>query len=80
MPPWATDGVVIGIADRAVAFETDPYCPRPPPIAGTSAFTRSLLQLGNGARATLVESFHCWPAGLLFVSGSRFFRRTLDRQ
>jgi Fe-S cluster assembly protein SufD len=52
----ATDGVVVGIADQAVLAKpihivhvaTNP---------GTSAFTRSLVQLGDGARATLVESF-----------------------
>jgi Fe-S cluster assembly protein SufD len=52
----ATDGVVVGIADGAAPS-------RPIQIihvataASASAFTRSLLQIGKGARVTLVESF-----------------------
>jgi Fe-S cluster assembly protein SufD len=52
----ATDGVVVGIADGAVLS-------RPIQIihvataTSASAFTRSHLQVGRGARATLVESF-----------------------
>jgi Fe-S cluster assembly protein SufD len=52
----ATDGVVVGIADGAAPS-------RPIQIihvataASASAFTRSHLRLGKGARATLVESF-----------------------
>jgi Fe-S cluster assembly protein SufD len=52
----ATDGVVIGIADRAVLSKPI-HIVHVATNSGTSAFTRSLLQLGNGARATLVESF-----------------------
>ena len=52
----ATDGVVIGVADRAVLSKPI-HIVHVATNSGTSAFTRSLLQLGNGARATLVESF-----------------------
>src|SRR5579859_3073605 len=51
-----TDGVVIGIADRALL--TKPvHIVHVSTGSGSAAFTRSLLQLGNGARATLIESF-----------------------
>src|SRR6202521_1667854 len=52
----ATDGVVIGIADQAVLSKPI-HIVHVATNSGTSAFTRSLLQLGNGAHATLVESF-----------------------
>jgi Fe-S cluster assembly protein SufD len=52
----ATDGVVISVADQAV-LKKPIHILRVATNSGTSAFTRSLLQLGNGARATLVESF-----------------------
>ncbi len=52
----ATDGVVIGIADRAVLSKPI-HIVHVATHSGTSAFTRSLLQVGNGVRATLVESF-----------------------
>ena len=51
-----TDGVVIGVADGTVLsrpIEIVHIATRP----STSAFTRSHLKLGHGARATLVESF-----------------------
>jgi Fe-S cluster assembly protein SufD len=52
----ATDGVVIGIADQAV-LSKPVHIIHVATSSGTSAFTRSLLQIGNGARVTLVESF-----------------------
>jgi Fe-S cluster assembly protein SufD len=52
----ATDGVVIGIADQAV-LSKPVHIIHVATSSGTSAFTRSLLQVGNGARVTLVESF-----------------------
>jgi Fe-S cluster assembly protein SufD len=52
----ATDGVVISVADQAV-LKKPIHILHVATNSGTSAFTRSLLQLGNGARATLVESF-----------------------
>src|SRR5882724_3332364 len=52
----ATDGVVIGIADQA-GISKPIYIVHVATNSGTSAFTRSLIQLGHGARATLVESF-----------------------
>ena len=51
-----TDGVVIGVTDGTVLsrpIEIVHIATRP----STSAFTRSHLKLGHGARATLVESF-----------------------
>jgi Fe-S cluster assembly protein SufD len=52
----ATDGVVISVADQAV-LKKPIHILHVATNSGTSAFTRSLVQLGNGARATLVESF-----------------------
>jgi Fe-S cluster assembly protein SufD len=52
----ATDGVVIGIADQAVLSKPI-HIIHVATSSATSAFTRSLVQLGNGVRATLVESF-----------------------
>jgi Fe-S cluster assembly protein SufD len=52
----ATDGVVIGIADQAVLSKPI-HIVHVSTSSGTSAFTRSLLQVGNGARVTLIESF-----------------------
>jgi len=52
----ATDGVVIGIADQAVLSKPI-HIVHVSTSSDTSAFTRSLLQVGNGARVTLIESF-----------------------
>src|SRR6202047_2323374 len=52
----ATDGVAIRIADQA-AISKPLHIVHVATNSGTSAFTRSLIQLGNRARATLVESF-----------------------
>jgi Fe-S cluster assembly protein SufD len=52
----ATDGVVISIADQAV-LSKPVHIIHVATSSGTSAFTRSLLQVGIGARATLIESF-----------------------
>ena len=52
----ATDGVVIGVADDAVL--TKPlHIVHVTTQPSASSFTRSLLQIGKGARVTLVESF-----------------------
>jgi Fe-S cluster assembly protein SufD len=52
----STDGVVLDVADGAVL--TKPlHIVHVATDSGTSAFTRSLLNIGKGARLTLVESF-----------------------
>jgi Fe-S cluster assembly protein SufD len=52
----ATDGVVVSIADQAVLSKPI-HIVHVATCSGTSAFTRSLVQVGHGVRATLVESF-----------------------
>jgi Fe-S cluster assembly protein SufD len=52
----ATDGVVIGVADGA-ELKTPIHIVHVAVASQASAFTRSHVRIGNGARATLVESF-----------------------
>jgi Fe-S cluster assembly protein SufD len=52
----ATDGVVISIADGA-HVEAPIQIIHVAVASGASAFTRSHVRIGNGARATLVENF-----------------------
>jgi Fe-S cluster assembly protein SufD len=53
---FATDGVVVGIAEGA-AFSRPIQIIHVATATSASTFTRSHLQIGKGARATLVESF-----------------------
>ena len=52
----ATDGVVIDIAEGAKPAEPI-HIVHVATSSGTSAFTRSLVKIGKGAKVTLVESF-----------------------
>ena len=52
----ATDGVVLSIAD-GVQLSAPVHIIHVATAASASAFTRSHVKIGNGARATLIESF-----------------------
>lgn len=52
----ATDGVIVGVADGK-ALEHPIQIVHVATSSSTATYTRSLVQLGKGSRATLVESF-----------------------
>lgn len=56
----ATDGVVVGIGDN-VTLTKPLHLVHIATQSSTSAFTRSLVRIGKGARVTLVESFVAAP-------------------
>ncbi|MBS0532137.1 MAG: Fe-S cluster assembly protein SufD [Proteobacteria bacterium] len=56
----ATDGVVVGVGDN-VTLAKPLHLVHIATQSSTSAFTRSLVRIGKGARVTLVESFVAAP-------------------
>ncbi len=52
----ATDGLVIDVAEGAKPAKPI-HIVHVATSSGTSAFTRSMVKIGNGAKVTLVESF-----------------------
>ncbi len=73
----ATDGVVIDVAD-GVELGRSLHIVHVATRTGEAAFTRSVLALGRGARATLVERFVAAPGASAYQTHDAFTVRLAD--